>query len=84
MVGQQALPVEIRMKYYSIAFPGEFGQQVEEIWSEKQILKSYFTYWSEQMKRIGKEHCINESDCIEDWCVVHWAIEVNKPDWITE
>ncbi len=72
------------MKYYSIAFPGEFDQHVEEIWSEKQILKAYFPYWSERMKEVGKENMINESDCIEDWCVVHWAIEVNKPDWVIE
>lgn len=74
------------MKYFSISFPGEFGQHVEEIWSEKQILASYYEYWSGKMKEVEHlDRCeICEKRCIEDWCVVHWAIEVTKPDWITE
>jgi hypothetical protein len=71
------------MKYYSIVFPGQYGQHVEEIWSEKQILNSYFPYWTERMVAAGHGDRVNETDCLEDWKVVHWAVEVPKPAWIT-
>ena len=72
------------MKYYSIAFPGEYGQHVEEIWSEDQIIKSYYTYWSGMMIQNVAAPDLNPKTCIEDWCAVHWAVEVSKPNWITE
>lgn len=70
------------MSYWTIAYMGEHGQLVCETFNEEQILKSYFGYWSSQMKRVGKEDLINEYDCIEDWKVVHWAMptdEFGKP-----
>lgn len=66
------------MKYYTIVFPGEFGQQVQETWSVDQILKSYYTYWATKMIENNKYAAISENTCIEDWCVVHWAIETTK------
>ena len=72
------------MKYYTISFPGEFGQHVEEIWSEDQIIKSYYSYWFMKMTQAGKADETTREKCIEDWCVVHWAMEVPKPEWITE
>jgi hypothetical protein len=72
------------VKYYQINFPGEFGQHVEEIWSEKQILDSYYTSWCAMMIQNMAAPDLNEMTCIADWCVVHWAVEVKKPDWITE
>lgn len=71
------------MKYYRISFPGEFDQHVEEIWSEDQILKSYYTYWSTKMIQNVPDEDLDESRCIEDWVTVHWGVEVPKPDWIT-
>ena len=71
------------MKYYRINFPGEFNQHVEEIWSEDQILKSYYTYWSTKMIQNVPDEDLDESRCIEDWVTVHWGVEVPKPDWIT-
>ena len=70
------------MKYYRINFPGEFDQHVEEIWSEDQILKSYYTYWSTKMIQNVPDEDLDESRCIEDWVTVHWGVEVPKPDWI--
>ena len=71
------------MRYYLISFPGEYGEHVDETWSEKQILDSYFPYWCEQMVKAGHGDRVNETDCLEDWKVVHWAVEVPKPAWIT-
>ena len=48
------------MKYWTIVFPGEFGQHVQETWSEDQIIKAYYTYWSTKMiqnvEKIGRAH----------------------------
>ena len=69
------------MKYYSIAFPGEFGQDVVETWSEDQIIASYYPYWKERMIAAYPDAPLSRDMCIEDWCTVHWAIEVEKPAW---
>ena len=61
------------MKYYTICYPGEFNQHIQETFSEDQILKSYFDYWSGKMKDIGKDHMISKQRCIEDWIIAHWA-----------
>lgn len=67
------------MKYWSITFPGECGQHVVEVWSEDQILASYFAYWSSKMAEVGKQDLISRERCLEDWIVVHWAQEVETP-----
>ena len=72
------------MKYYEISFPGEYGQHVVEVWSEKQILNAYYPYWCGMMVQNVAAPNLNEKNCIDDWCVIHWAVEVEKPDWITE
>lgn len=66
------------MKYYTIAFPGEFGQHVVETWSEHQIVKSYIKYWSMRMIEAGKGDEITVERCIDDWCAVHWAEETTE------
>lgn len=67
------------MKYWTIAFPGEFGQHVVETWSEDQIIKSYYTYWATKMiKNHSNGDVISREQCIEDWCTVHWAIETDE------
>jgi|LakMenEpi03Aug12_release.lakeMendotaPanAssembly.Ray.scaffolds.fasta_scaffold625868_3 hypothetical protein len=66
------------MKYWTIVFPGEFGQHVQETWSEDQIIKSYYTYWSTKMIQNVKDADLSRDKCIEDWIVIHWAIETNE------
>jgi hypothetical protein len=71
------------MKYYEMSYEGEVGQHVVEIFSEAQIIKSYFPYWCTMMCKVGRGHEVNEKRCIEDWCVIHWAVEVPKPEGIS-
>lgn len=66
------------MKYYTICFPGEYGQHVAETWSEDQIIDSYYGYWHTKMIAAGKQDEVNRENCIEDWCVLHWADETDK------
>ena len=66
------------MKYWTIAYPGEYGQHVVEIFSEDQIIDSYFRYWCIKMIESGKGDDISRDRCIDDWIVVHWAKETDK------
>lgn len=45
--------------------------------TDAEILAAYFPYWSEQMRKAGKDEFISEARCIEDWVVVHWAWDVD-------
>jgi hypothetical protein len=73
------------MKYYRISFEDECGQHVEETWSEKQILgSSWYRNWVLMMVQADKAFLMADETAIDDWCVVHWAVEVEKPDWIDE
>jgi hypothetical protein len=66
------------MKYWTISFPGEFGQHVVETWSEDQIFSSYIKYWSLRMIESGKGDEITKKRCLEDWITVHWAVETDQ------
>ncbi len=67
------------MKYWTIVFPGEFGQHVQETWTEDQILDSYYTYWCMKMVQAGcHADLISREACIDDWVVVHWACRTNE------
>ena len=66
------------VKYYTIAFPGEFDQHVRETWSEEQIIKSYYTYWSTKMIQNVDNPDLTKENCISDWCTVHWAQETDE------
>ena len=72
------------MKHYTISFPGEFGQDVTEVWNEDQIIDSYFRYWSIKMIESGHGEEVSRERCIEDWIVVHWAVECDPPAWRTK
>ena len=43
--------------------------------SEQQILDSFYNFWVEKMKKVGKESLISKEKCIEDWVTIHWAWE---------
>lgn len=66
------------MKYYTICFPGKYGQNVVETWSTEQIIESYYGYWTGMMESVGKEDQISEEKAIEDWIVVNWAVETDR------
>jgi hypothetical protein len=64
-----------RMKYYSYVEPLDDEMNPATIvMSEKEILAEYYDYWCTRMREVGKEDEISEQKCIEDWCIVHWAL----------
>lgn len=66
------------MKFWTIQYPGEHGQHVQETFSEDQIIASYFEYWKSKMIKVNKQDLITFENCIEDWKVIHWAIETDE------
>lgn len=66
------------MRYWTICYPGELGQHIQETLSEDQIIASYFEYWKDRMQSVGKDDLISRENCITDWCIVHWAIETDE------
>lgn len=67
------------MKLYEIAYLDKNNNDVVEILTQDEIIAQYWEYWSERMREIGREAEISIQRCIEDWCVIHWAIEINVP-----
>lgn len=65
------------MKYYSYIEPDENDDSnaIKIIMTEEEILTSYWDYWSGKMKEVGRVNDITQTNCIEDWCVGHWATE---------
>jgi hypothetical protein len=66
------------MRHWTIAYPDEHNNHIEETLSEDQIIAEYWEYWCGKMRQVGREHLISRERCIEDWCVIHWAWEKNK------
>ena len=65
-------------KYWTIAFPGEFGQSVVETWTEDQIMEAYYPYWKSRMIEADQHSLITKERCLEDWITVHWAVETDE------
>jgi len=60
--------------------PDENGQDFHVVKSEKEIIDEYFKWWSDEMTRLGKSKCITETNCVDDWIIVHWARMVKMED----
>lgn len=52
--------------------------------SKERIMKEFFPSWSEKMRKIGKEDQISEKNCIEDFCIVHYAYPVGTVKNVNE
>ena len=70
----------VKMRYWTIVTPQDSaGTPLYETLSEAEILEQYYPYWSAKMiEKYGFAE-FNKNwttqDCIDDWCVVHWAWE---------
>ncbi len=52
----------------------------EYIITREEILKQYYTWWCEQMRKVNKESEISEEACIQDFIIVHWAWEIKEEE----
>ena len=64
------------MKVYQYCEPGDNDDVVYVRITETDIIREYFPYWSRQMRKVKQEDQITEERCIEDFCIVHWAYQV--------
>lgn len=65
-------------KYWTIAYPGERGQDITETFSEDQIIDSYYSSWANRMLERSLWDKISKERCIADWTTVHWAIQTDE------
>ena len=61
------------MKYFAFCEPDPDRVLVL---SELELLDQYWDYWSKMMLKANKSPLITPKNCIQDFCVVHWAWEV--------
>lgn len=40
------------------------------------ITLMYYPYWCEMMKTVNQEARISLENCIQDFCVINWAVEL--------
>ena len=64
-----------KFKYYEY-WPDDTEPHKSFIVSEDEIIEQYWDYWCSQMERVGKESLISRENCIEDFCAIHWCVEV--------
>ena len=74
---------DMMMKYYTWIEPNfdeseNYLGAITMVWSEEQILESYWPWWHKAMiAKYGEGHeLITEDNCIQDFVVCHWAVEV--------
>ena len=67
-------------RHWTIVFPGECGQHVQETWSEKQILSSaWYKNWVMKVIEDRRVELLEDNQtAINDWIVIHWAIETDE------
>ena len=47
--------------------------------TEREIFEEYYPYWLGRMEEAGKDEWdMTFENCLEDWKVVNWAIEVDN------
>jgi len=58
-------------RYLMIDTEGEYE------YTEEGIILEYWEYWAGRMiEHGGLSPLITEQNCIYDWCVVNWAVEI--------
>ena len=63
------------MKLYRYSDPGCDDVEL----TEAEIIDRYFEYWSGKMHELGREDLITLENCVTDFCVIHWAEEIETP-----
>ena len=65
------------MKYYSYIEPDENDDSnaIKIIMTEHEIVEQYWSHWYSKMKELGRDKEATVEQCIEDFCVEHWATE---------
>lgn len=64
------------MRHWMVTEPvnGNSNEPVHTIYTDEAVIAEYWQYYSQQMKRVGKEP--TREDCIMSWATVNWAVEL--------
>jgi hypothetical protein len=65
------------MRIFEICYPVD-GDEVEIV-TDEDIRQQYYPYWCGKMIQNVPNPDLSIENCIEDWCVVHWAVEIKIP-----
>ena len=75
------------MRYYMYCEPAgkNTGEPVYHVMSERGIYEGwYWDHWKERMEAIGKflpnSLALMQELCLDDFCVVHWAVEATPEE----
>lgn len=68
------------MRRFHYTEPDDNFLPVHIIVTEDYIIKNYFPYWSNAMTDKGKSKDINNRNCIDDYCIIHWAEEITPEE----
>ena len=53
---------------------------IEVVMTEEDVLDHYWEHWKDRMTKANKTELITESNCIEDFIIVNWAVECEDYD----
>lgn len=62
---------------WKVVEPGDDGSTVETIFTENDIIETFFEYWRKRMIENGLADQVSVENCIQDWVTVHWAERVS-------
>jgi hypothetical protein len=78
--------MKISRVYYYNEPDGEFSNVVIRM-TYQDVLNEYWDFWLDKMiQKYGEGHkLITEENCVQDWCVTHWAwMEESEAEDLTE
>lgn len=61
------------MRYYSYIESEDDVEIVKNVYSEREILEEFWSFWSTEMKGNGHADLISYENCIQDWVAYNWA-----------
>lgn len=69
------------MRKFLTVEPGENWEPIERVFTEAEILALYWDHWRSGMVRLHgpDDPRMTEANCIDDFVVVHWAVELKSP-----
>ena len=68
------------MRYFQVCEPSEKDSSVPVFltYSEDNIREEYYPYWQSAMEKKFGPGTYSFEDCLEEWIVVNWAVEVKQ------
>ena len=68
------------MRYFQVCEPSEEDPSVPVFltYSEDNIREEYYPYWQSEMEKKFGPGTYPFEDCLEEWIVVNWAVEVKQ------